>query len=407
MMNNYDLCDGIKRVQAPLNNAAFVVPDGGSATEASDSTAPKNELSQTLLSPFTLRGVTLRNRIVFAPMSQYSSTDGFADDWHMVHLGSRAVGGAGLVFVEATAVTPEGRATPGDMGLWDDCQIEPLARIARFIERMGAVPAIQLGHAGRKASCLPRFKGGARIVDFGEGGWPVVAPSAIPFVESDPPPIPLDEGGITEVVGAFAAAAKRAIQAGFKIIEIHNAHGHLLHEFLSPLSNRRTDRYGGSLDNRMRLTCEVASALRRAIPDAVPLFTRISCTDWADGGWDLEQSIALSRCLKRIGVDLIDCSSGALMAGAKIPTAPNYQVPFAAAIRERAGIATGAVGLITESDQANEIITSCKADLVFLAREIMRDPYWALRAEAALGAEPAWPIQYGYAINRKRPKLKS
>jgi len=359
----------------------------------------KIDVAANLLSPFTVRSITLRNRIVVAPMSQYSSSDGFADDWHLVHLGSRAAGGAALVFVEATAVTREGRVTPSDMGLWDDRHVEPLARIARFVERMEAVPAIQLGHAGRKASCLPRFEGGARIVNPEQGGWSPVAPSAIPFLDSDPPPIPMDEAAISGIVDAFAAAAKRAIDAGFKIIEIHNAHGYLLHQFLSPLSNRRTDRYGGCWKNRVRLTCEVAGAVRRVIPDATPLFLRISCTDWTAGGWDLEQSIALSRCLKQIGVDLIDCSSGALISGARIPVAPGYQVPFAAAIRKRACIATGAVGMITEPDQANEIITSGKADLVFLARAMIRDPYWALRAEAALGANPSWPIQYGYAIS--------
>ena len=322
-----------------------------------------------LLSPYTVRGVTLRNRIVVAPMSQYSSVDGFADDWHLVHLGSRAAGGAAMVFVEATAVTPEGRATPADM--WPvgrDRHIQPLSRIARFIERMGAVSAIQLAHAGRKASCLPRFKGGARIVEPEQGGWPVVAPSAIPFVEKDPLPLMLDEVGIAAITSAFTAAAKRAIDAGFQVIGIHNAHRYLLHEFLSPLTNRRTDRYGGPLENRIRLTCEVACSIRRVIPHAAPLFTRISCTDWVEGGWDLEQSIALSRCLKQVGVDLIDCSSGGLVAGAAIPAGPNYQVPFAAAIRHQAGIATGAVGMITEPAQANGIITAGQADLVFLAR---------------------------------------
>ena len=357
-----------------------------------------------LLTPFTLRGVTLRNRIVVSPMCQYSSTDGFADDWHLVHLGSRAAGGAGLVFVEASAVTPHGRITPGDMGVWDDRHIEPLARIARFVERMGAVPAIQLAHAGRKASCLPPTQGGARIVDPAQGGWPVVAPSPIPFVDSDPPPIELDQSGIAEIVQGFVAAARRAITAGFRIIEIHSAHGYLLHEFLSPLSNRRTDRYGGALENRIRLTCEVASALRKTMPDEMPLFTRISCTDWVEGGWDLEQSIQLSKCLKQIGVDLMDCSSGALVRGAKIPVAPGFQVPFAAAIREKAEIATGAVGMITDSNQANEIITSGAADLTLLAREMLREPYWALKAEASLGVEPEWPLQYGYAVKAMPPK---
>ncbi|MBZ5604703.1 MAG: NADH:flavin oxidoreductase/NADH oxidase [Acidobacteriia bacterium] len=357
-----------------------------------------------LLTPYTLRGVTLPNRIVVSPMCQYCATDGFADDWHLVHLGSRAVGGAGLVFVEATAVTPEGRITPGDMGLWDDAHTEPLARIARFVSRMGSVPAIQLAHAGRKASCLPPFKGGARITDPAQGGWTPIAPSPIPFVETDPPPAELDEAGITRIVDAWVAAARRAIEAGFRIIEIHNAHGYLLHEFLSPLSNRRTDQYGGSLENRMRLSLRVASAVRRVLPDSMPLFVRISATDWAEGGWDLDQSIELAKCLKQIGVDLMDCSSGALIRTAKIPFGRGFQVPFAAAIREKAGIPTGAVGMITEPNEANEIVTSGKADLVFLAREMLREPYWALKAEAALGAEPHWQIQYGYAAKIFPPK---
>jgi len=347
-----------------------------------------------LLSPLTIRGVTLRNRIVVSPMCQYSSVDGFADDWHLVHLGSRAVGGAALVFVEATAVTAQGRISPGDMGIWDDRHIEPLARIARFVERMGAVPAIQLAHAGRKASCAVPWKGGAFLKAPEEGGWPIVAPSPIPFVETDPPPQELDQAGINTVIAAFAAAARRAIAAGFRILEIHSAHGYLSHSFLSPLSNHRTDGYGGSLENRMRFTLEIAAAIRQVMPAQMPLFTRISATDWAEGGWDLEQSIALARCLKPLGVDLIDCSSGALVRTAKMPIAPGYQVPFAAAIRERAEILTGAVGLITDPQQANQIITSGSADLTFLARQMLRDPYFALEAEKALGASAHWPIQY-------------
>ncbi len=347
-----------------------------------------------LLSPLTIRGVTLRNRIVVSPMCQYSSVDGFADDWHLVHLGSRAVGGAGLVFVEASGVTAQGRITPADMGIYDDRHIEFLSRIAKFIERMGAVPAIQLAHAGRKASCVPPFHGGKRI-RVEDGGWDVVAPSPIPFNETDPAPIELKLEGIAEIQAAFAAAARRAIAAGFKIIEIHSAHGYLLHEFLSPLSNFRKDQYGGSLENRCRMTVEVAGAIRRVMPAGMPLFTRISSTDWADGGWDLEQSIELSKSLKAVGVDLMDCSSGAILPGIKIPIAPNYQVPFAAAIRARANMMTGAVGAITETHQAEEILESGKADLTFLAREMLREPYWAIKA----GAE--WPIQYGYAVRRR------
>jgi 2,4-dienoyl-CoA reductase-like NADH-dependent reductase (Old Yellow Enzyme family) len=355
-----------------------------------------------MLTPLAIRGVTLRNRIVVSPMCQYSATDGMADDWHLVHLGSRAVGGAGLVFVEASAVTAHGRITPVDMGIWDDRHIEPLARVASFVHRMGAVAGIQLAHAGRKASCVPPFHGGARIKTPEEGGWTTVAPSPIPFREDDPPPRELDEAGIREIISAFVAAGRRAIRAGFRIIEIHSAHGYLLHSFLSPLSNRRTDRYGGSLENRMRLLLEVASALREIMPHDMPLFTRISATDWVEGGWDLEQSIALASELKPLGVDLVDCSSGALVPGAKIPMAPGYQVPFAAAIRKNTGILTGAVGMITEATQANEIISSGKADLVFLAREMLREPYWALKAQQLLGQDPNWPLQYGYAVRPRK-----
>ncbi len=353
-----------------------------------------------LLTPLSIRGVTLRNRIVVSPMCQYSSVDGFADDWHLVHLGSRAVGGAALVFVEATAVTAQGRISPGDMGIWDDRHIEPLARIAKFVERMGAVPGIQLAHAGRKASCVPPWQGGARLKTAAEGGWEIVAPSPIPFVDGDPPPHALDESEIQAIVEAFAAAAKRAIQAGFRVIELHNAHGYLLHEFLSPLSNKRADRYGGSLENRMRASLEVVAALRSVMPADMPLFTRISATDWVDGGWDLPQSIELAKALKPAGVDLMDCSSGALVRGAKIPVGPGFQVPFAAAIRKEADILTGAVGMITEVQQANDIIVGGQADVVSLAREMLREPYWALKAQSALRGTPTWPIPYGYAVKR-------
>jgi 2,4-dienoyl-CoA reductase-like NADH-dependent reductase (Old Yellow Enzyme family) len=347
-----------------------------------------------LFQPFTIRGVTLKNRIVVSPMCQYSSIDGLADDWHLVHLGSRAVGGAGLIFVEATAVTAQGRITPADMGIWDDRHIEPLARIASFLHRMGAVPGIQLAHAGRKASCLVPWEGGGRLKTPEEGVWEVVAPSAIPFREDDPVPRALDEAGIAEVVDAFTAAARRAIQAGFRVVEIHSAHGYLLHSFLSPLSNQRTGSYGGSLENRMRMLVQVATALRRTLPDHMPLFTRISATDWVEGGWDLDQSIVLARALKSVGVDLIDASSGGIVQRAVVPVGPGYQVPFAAAIREQAGISTAAVGMITEPAQAEAIIASEQADLVFLAREMLREPYWALKAGRALGQEQKWPIQY-------------
>ena len=348
-----------------------------------------------LVQPFTIRGVTLRNRIVVSPMCQYSSVDGMADDWHLVHLGSRAVGGAGLIFAEASAVTAEGRITPGDMGIWEDRHIEPLARIASFIHRVGGVAGIQLAHAGRKASCVAPWQGGGRLKTSDEGGWEVVAPSAIPFREGDPLPHALNLTEMQEIVSAFAAAARRAIQAGFRVIEIHAAHGYLLHSFLSPLSNHRADPYGGSLENRMRFPIQVAGALRQAIPEDVPLFTRISATDWVEGGWDLDQSVALAQALKQVGVDLIDASSGGNVAKAVIPVAPGYQVPFAAAIRERAQICTAAVGLITESAQAETIIASGQADLVFLAREMLREPYWALKAIR----EQKWPVQY----ERARP----
>jgi 2,4-dienoyl-CoA reductase-like NADH-dependent reductase (Old Yellow Enzyme family) len=353
-----------------------------------------------LVSPLKIRGVTLRNRIAVSPMCQYCAHDGHADDWHLVHLGSRAVGGAGLVIAEASAVTPEGRITPGDLGIWSDDHVPMLARIAAFIKRMGAVPGIQLAHAGRKASCRIPQQGGSQL-PLNAGGWETIAPSAIPFNEGDRPPRELDEAGIRGVIAAFAAAARRAIQAGFEVLEIHSAHGYLLHEFLSPLSNRRTDKYGGTLANRMRLVTEVATELRQVMAAEMPLFVRISATDWVDGGWDLKQSIELARGLKERGVDLIDCSSGALVPHVMIPVGRNYQVPFAAAIRAEANIMTGAVGMITEPAQASEIITSGAADIVLLAREMLREPYWAIKAQQALDQEPSWPTQYGYAVKRR------
>jgi 2,4-dienoyl-CoA reductase-like NADH-dependent reductase (Old Yellow Enzyme family) len=353
-----------------------------------------------LLSPLTIRGVTLRNRIVVSPMCQYSAEDGFAHDWHLVHLGSRAVGGAALVFVEATAVTSQGRISPGDVGIWKEEQLEPLARIARFVESQGAVAGIQLAHAGRKGACERAWKGGAKL-RLDEGGWPVVAPSAIPFNEGDPIPTALDLAGIDGIVDAFEAAARRALTAGFRVIEIHSAHGYLLHEFLSPISNRRTDEYGGSLENRMRLLLRVAEHLRTLIPEDRLLFVRISATDWVDGGWEIEQSIQLARRLKSLGVDLIDVSSGGLVPHARIPVAKGFQVPFARRIRDEADIRTGAVGMITEAQHADEIITGGDANLVFLARESLREPYWALKAQQALGQDPAWPAPYGYVVKRR------
>src|SRR3954468_21234304 len=352
-----------------------------------------------LLSPLTIRGITLRNRIVMSPMCQYRAHEGLADDWHLVHLGSRAVGGTALIIVEATSVTRDGRISPGDVGIWGDEHIEPLARIARFVHSQGAVPAIQLAHAGRKASCEPPWKGGASLKSPDVGGWTVVGPSPIPFNEGDPVPVPLDRAGIDGVVAAFEAAARRALTAGFQVIEIHAAHGYLLHEFLSPLSNQRDDEYGGSLENRMRLLLRVAERLRALMPEELPLFVRISGTDWAEGGWDIEQSVELARRLKALGVDLIDVSSGGLVPHARIPVGKGYQVPLARRIKHEAGIRTGAVGLITEPQQADEIITGGDANMVLLARELLREPYWALKAQQVLGAEPAWPLQYGYAVN--------
>jgi 2,4-dienoyl-CoA reductase-like NADH-dependent reductase (Old Yellow Enzyme family) len=354
-----------------------------------------------LLSPLKIRGITLRNRIVMSPMCQYSSEDGLANDWHLVHLGSRAAGGVGLAIVEATAVTADGRITPKDMGIWGEQHVEPLARIARFVHSQGAIAGIQLAHAGRKASCDVPWLGGTRLKAPEAGGWTVVGPSAIPFNEGDPPPVALDEAGIRGVVSAFEKAVGRALAAGFKLIEVHAAHGYLLHEFLSPLSNRRTDDYGGSLENRMRFPLRVCERVRALVPAELPVFVRISSTDWVEGGWDIDQSVVFAQHLRRLGIDLIDCSSGALTPTARIPVGKGFQVPFARQIRHESQIMTGAVGLITEAAHANEIITSGDADLVFIARELLREPYWALKAQAELGAQPTWPIQYGYAVKRR------
>lgn len=355
-----------------------------------------------LLSPLTIRGITLRNRIGVSPMCQYCAKDGFADDWHLVHLGSRAVGGASLVFTEATAVTAQGRISEGDLGLWKDEHIEPLSRIAAFIRRLGAVSGIQLAHAGRKGSCLPPWEGRGKLIDKDKGRWSIVAPSPIPFFPSDPPPQELTIEGIEEVKAAFIAAAKRAIKAGFQIIEVHAAHGYLLHSFLSPITNQRKDQYGGNLENRMRLLLELVTELRKIMPDEMPLFVRISASDWIDGGWDIEQSVQLSNALKELDVDLIDVSSGGTAPHANIPVGPGYQVPFATKIRHQCAIMTGAVGLITEPSQANDIIMSGSSDLVFLAREMLRNPYFALHAEHALDQTPGWPQQYGYAVTRPK-----
>ena len=346
-----------------------------------------------LLSPLPLREVTLRNRIAVSPMCQYSAQGGVPGDWHLVHLGSRAVGGAGLVMAEASAVTAEGRISPADTGIWNDEQADAWARIARFVAEQGAVAGIQLAHAGRKASTDAPWRGGRPLAE-GAGGWRPVAPSPRPFADGYPVPRELGIDDLDRVVGAFRDAAWRAERAGFQVVEIHMAHGYLLHQFLSPLSNARTDEYGGSLDNRMRLPLAVARAVRDAFPVERPVFARISATDWTPGGWDLEQAVAFARALGELNVDLVDCSSGGTVPDAKVPLAPGYQVPFAAAIRERAAVATGAVGMITEPAQAEAIVASGQADLVFLARELLRDPYWPLRAGRELAAPIEWPAQY-------------
>ena len=350
-------------------------------------------MSSALFSPLRLRDATLRNRIGVSPMCQYSCVDGFVGDWHLVHLGSRAVGGAGLVIAEATAVVPEGRISPHDVGLWKDAHIEGLGRIARLVERQGAVPGIQLAHAGRKASTARPWEGGAWVPPE-RGGWRPVAPGPQPFRDGDPAPSVLDETGIAAVVDAFRDAAARARTAGFRIVEIHAAHGYLLHQFLSPLTNPRADLWGGGFENRIRLVLEVVDAVRSAWPESLPVLLRISATDWADGGWDLDQSLELARRVATRGVDLIDCSSGGAVPWAKVPLAPGYQIPFAAALRREAGIATAAVGLISEPRQAEAIVAEGSADLVLLARQMLREPYWPLRAARELGAEAAWPPQY-------------
>ncbi len=352
-----------------------------------------------LFTPLQLRGVTLRNRIAVSPMCQYSSEDGFANDWHLVHLGSRAVGGAGLVMCEATAVEDIGRISPQDLGIWKDEHVAPLERIVRFIHAHGAVAGMQLAHAGRKASTQRPWEGGAPIAPTAPGGWQPVGPSPLAFDTASTVPTALDTAGIQRVVRLFVEAAGRARAAGFRQVEIHAAHGYLLHEFLSPLSNQRTDAYGGSFDNRVRLTREVTRAVRAHWPEELPLFVRLSVTDWAEGGWTVEDSVALSRLLKEDGADLIDCSSGALVPGVKIPAGPGYQTPFAERIRREAGIATGAVGLIRSPFQAEHILRTNQADLVILARELLRDPYWPQRAAQELHAEAHWPPQYQRAAN--------
>jgi 2,4-dienoyl-CoA reductase-like NADH-dependent reductase (Old Yellow Enzyme family) len=347
-----------------------------------------------LFDPLTIRGLTFANRVFVSPMCQYSSDDGYANDWHFVHLGSRAVGGAGLVMTEATAVRPEGRISPQDLGIWSDGHIEMLTRIVSFIHEQGSIAGMQLAHAGRKASTRRPWDGHGAIPE-SDGGWTkVVAPSASPFADTYPMPQALTADGIQEVVGAFAAAARRACQAGFRVVEIHAAHGYLIHEFLSPLSNRREDNYGGSFENRTRLCREVVAAVRLEWPKELPLFVRISATDWVEGGWDIDQSVKLVELMKPMGVDLIDCSSGGNVPHAQIPVGAGYQVPFAEQIRRETGIMTGAVGLITSPVQAEHIIRTEQADAVIMAREFLRDPYWPLRAARELEQPIAWPVQY-------------
>lgn len=346
-----------------------------------------------LFEPLKIREVEFRNRIFVSPMCQYSSNDGMPSDWHLVHLGSRAVGGASLVMVEATAVSPEGRISPNDSGMWSDDHAPAFKRITAFIKSQGAMPGIQLAHAGRKAATDAPWRGG-RPLSEDEGGWQPIAPSPLPFDDASRTPREITQGDLEEVTAQFLAAARRGLEAGFEVLEIHMAHGYLLHEFLSPLSNRRTDGYGGTLENRMRFPLRVAKALRQAWPDNLPVFVRISCTDWIDGGWDLAQSIEFCRRLKTLGVDLVDCSSGALLPYAKIPAGPGFQVPFAAAIRQQAQIATGAVGFITQPAQAEQIVATGQADAILMAREFLRQPYWPLHAAKELNVDIPWPSQY-------------
>jgi 2,4-dienoyl-CoA reductase-like NADH-dependent reductase (Old Yellow Enzyme family) len=347
-----------------------------------------------LFDPLSIRDLTLANRVVVSPMCEYSSTDGFVNDWHFVHLGSRAVGGAGLVFTEATAVLPEGRISPQDLGIWSDKHVEPLARVVRFIHEQGSVAGMQLAHAGRKASTYRPWEGNSAIPE-SEGGWKkVVAPSALRFADNYPMPQALSDDGIQEIIAAFAAAARRACDAGFRVIEIHGAHGYLIHEFLSPLSNQRSDAYGGSFENRTRFIREIVAAVRSSWPKGAPLFVRISATDWVEGGWDIRQSVELARGLKQLGVDLVDCSSGGTVPHAEIPVGPGYQTAFAEQIRREAGIMTGAVGMITSPVQAEHIIATGQADAVIIAREFLRDPYWPLRAARELEQPISWPVQY-------------
>lgn len=345
-----------------------------------------------LFSPLAIKSLSLKNRIVISPMCQYSSEDGFANNWHLVHLGSRAVGGAAVIIQEASAVSPEARISPDDLGIWKDDHIEKLKEITQFIQSQNAIPGIQLAHAGRKASVTSPWKGN-RKVTLDNGGWETFAPSAIGYHDNEATTA-LDYAGITKVIDDFKSATKRAVSAGYQILELHAAHGYLIHQFLSPLSNQRTDEYGGSFENRIRFLLEILEATQQEWPKELPLFVRISATDWADGGWNIEESIQLSKILKDKGVDVIDVSSGGLVSHQQIPTAPNYQVPFAERIKAETGIITGAVGLITEAKQSEAIILEQKADLVFFARESLRNPNLALAFAHELGEDVIWPNQY-------------
>lgn len=347
-----------------------------------------------LFQALSLRDVSLRNRIAVSPMCEYSAIDGSVQPWHLVHLGSRAVGGAGLVIAEASAVSDVGRISPADAGIWNDEHVAAWQPIARFIAEQGCVAGIQLAHAGRKAATRPPWEGGKPIAAESADHWLPVAPSAIAFDDGYQTPLALDQAGIAGIVAEFRAAAQRSLEAGFQLIELHAAHGYLLHEFMSPLSNRRSDRHGGSFENRIRIVREVIAATREVWPEHLPLFLRISATDWVDGGWDIEQSVALAQAIRNDGVDLIDCSSGGNVPHVEIPLEPGYQVRFARRIRTEGGIATGAVGLITEPAQAEKLVADGDADIVLLARELLRDPYWPRRAARELGVEPPTPKQY-------------
>lgn len=347
-----------------------------------------------LFEPLTLRSVTIPNRIAVSPMCQYSSVDGYANDWHLVHLGSRAIGGAGLVLTEAAAITPQGRISPQDLGIWSDKHIDFLTRIVHFISQRGSIAGIQLAHAGRKASTPPPWKHRPVTLTEAEGGWPIAAPSSVAFDDGCIVPKEMTENEIQEIAVAFTEAARRSLLAGFKVAEIHAAHGYLLHQFLSPLSNRRTDRYGGSFENRTRLLRDIVAAVRGVWPEQLPLLVRISATDWVEDGWDIDQSVELVRQLLPLGVDLIDCSSGGSDPHAQIPLGAGYQTRFAEQVRRETGGKTGAVGMITAPAQADHIIRSGQADLVLLAREMLRDPYWPLRAARELGYMTPWPAQY-------------